>query len=74
VASGFWHGVPGNAPLATSATGALLAFDRCTSPNRVFLRALAKDGYELTTTLQSAADVINALWGFDPIPLRRFVL
>lgn len=74
IASGFWHGVPAKAPLAASSTGALLAFDRCTSPDRVFLRALATDGHDLTTTLQSAVDVIDAAWGFEPIPLRRFVL
>jgi urease accessory protein len=74
VASGFWHGVPPNAPLATPPTSALMAFDRCTSRDDVFLRALATDGYELATTLQSAVDAINAAWGFEPIPLRRFVL
>ena len=74
VASGFWHGVPANAPLATPSTGALLAFGRCTSPDRVFLRALTTDGYELATALQSAVDVIDAAWGFEPIPLRRFIL
>jgi len=74
VASGFWHGVPANAPLAATPTGTLMAFDRSTSPDDVFLRALANDGYQMATTLQSAVDAVNAAWGFEPIPLRRFVL
>jgi hypothetical protein len=39
----------------------------------VFLRALAHDGCEMAATLQSAVDAINAAWGLEPIPLRRFV-
>ena len=74
VASGFWHGVPENASLATTSTSALMAFDRGTFPDSVFLRALATDGYEMVTTLQSAIDAIGMAWGCKPIPLRRFTL
>ena len=72
VASGFWHGVPTSASLATPPTRVLMALDRCASRDDVFLRALASDGYEMATTLQSAVDAINTAWGFEPIPLRRF--
>jgi urease accessory protein len=74
VASGFWLGVPADTPLAAIPTGALVAFDRCTAPERVFLRALASDGYQMATALQSAVDAVTAAWGFEPIPLRRFAL
>ena len=73
VASGFWHGVPPEAPIALTTTGALAAFGRSTSPEQVFLRALADDGYALSGALQSAVDVINRAWGLAPIPIRRFV-
>lgn len=74
VASGFWHGVPTSASLATPPTRVLMALDRCTARDDVFLRALASDGYEMATTLQSAVDAINTAWGFEAIPLRRFIL
>jgi urease accessory protein len=73
VASGFWYGVPEDATLTTLTSTSLVAFDRCASRNQVFLRALADDGYELATTLQSAVDAINAAWGLEAIPLKRFV-
>jgi urease accessory protein len=73
VASGFWHGVPDDAPITPPSSGALLAFDRSSSREQVFLRALADDGYEIATTLQSAADAIGLAWGCEPIPLKRFV-
>ena len=73
VASGFWHGVPANAIITPASPGSLSAFDRCMSHDQVFLRALARDGCEMSTTLQSAVDTINAAWGFEPIPLKRFV-
>jgi len=73
VASGFWHGVPPDAIIAPTGSGALIAFDRCTSRERVFLRALAHDGYDMSATLQSAVDTINRAWGLEPIPLKRFV-
>jgi urease accessory protein len=73
VASGFWHGVPEDGTIPAVQSGTLLACDRCTSRNQVFLRALADDGYQMATTLQSAIDAINQAWGCEPIPLKRFV-
>jgi urease accessory protein len=73
VASGFWYGVPEDAPLTAPRSTSLVAFDRCASRDQVFLRALAHDGYEIATTLQSAVNTINAAWGLEPIPLKRFV-
>jgi urease accessory protein len=73
VASGFWYGVPAEATITPPESGALIAFDRCASRDQVFLRAVAHDGCELTTTLQSAVDAIDAAWGLEPIPLRRFI-
>jgi urease accessory protein len=74
VASGFWHGVPQDASLAATRSTAIMAFDRCSMREQVFLRALASDGYEMATALQSAVDTIDAAWGFEPIPFRRFAL
>jgi len=74
VASGFWHGVPQDASLAVTHSTAVMAFDRCSTPEQVFLRALASDGYEMATALQSAIDAISAAWGFEAIPFRRFAL
>jgi urease accessory protein len=74
VASGFWYGVPLDAPLPAPRSTSLVAFDRCVSRSQVFLRVLAHDGYEMGTTLQSAVDAINAAWGLEPIPLKRFTL
>jgi urease accessory protein len=73
VASGFWYGVPEEATLTRPMSRSLIAFDRCASRDQVFLRALAHDGYDMSATLQSAVDTINAAWGLEPIPLRRFV-
>ena len=72
-ASGFWHGVPADASIALTARDALVAFGRSTSPDQVFLRALAHDGFAMSGLLQSAVDVINRAWGCEPIPIRRFV-
>jgi len=74
VASGFWHGVPADATITPMPPGALIAFDRCTSREQVFLRALAHDGYEMARTVQSSIDTLNMAWGCEPIPLRRFTL
>jgi urease accessory protein len=73
VASGFWHGVPADASLAVTATDALIAFGRTSSPDQVFLRALAHDGFAITGLLQSVVDVIGLAWGQEAIPMRRFV-
>ena len=74
VASGFWHGVPPDATFPPAQSEPLIAFDRGTSREQVFLRALSRDGYEMATALQSAVDAINIAWGLEPIPLNRFVL
>lgn len=73
LASGFWHGVPPDASIALPASDALLAFGRSAAPDQTFLRALAHDGFAMSSLLQSAVDVINAAWGLEPIPIRRFV-
>lgn len=73
IASGFWYGVPEDVALTSPPSTSLIAFDRCASRDRVFLRALAHDGYEMGTTLQSVVDTINGAWGLKAIPLRRFV-
>jgi urease accessory protein len=73
VASGFWYGVPADATLTPPRSSSLIAFDRCVSRDQVFLRSLAHDGYEMASTLQSAVDAIDAAWGLEAIPLRRFV-
>jgi urease accessory protein UreH len=72
-ASGFWHGVPADASIALTATDALMAFGRTSSPDQVFLRALAHDGFAITGLLQSVVDVIGQAWGHEAIPIRRFV-
>jgi urease accessory protein len=72
VASGFWYGVPAEAPLTIGSTDALIAFDRGVSRDQVFLRALTRDGIEMTTALQAAVDAVDAAWGLAPIPLKRF--
>ncbi len=74
VASGFWYGVPVDAAIAPARSAGLIAFDRGPSREQVFLRALAHDGYEMATAVQSAVDGINAAWGLEPIPIRRFIL
>lgn len=73
LASGFWHGVPPDAPIALPASDALMAFGRSPAPDQMFLRALARDGFAMSGLLQSAVDVINAAWGCEWIPMRRFV-
>ena len=73
LASGFWHGVPPDAPIALPASDALMAFGRSPAPDQMFLRALARDGFAMSGLLQSAVDVINAAWGCERIPMRRFV-
>jgi urease accessory protein len=73
VASGFWHGVSSGATMVLPISDVLMAFGRSASPDQVFLRALADDGYALSGALQSAVDVINRAWGREPIPMRRFV-
>jgi len=73
VASGFWHGVPPDSSIAVAGTDALVAFGRTTSPEQVFLRALAHDGFAMSSLVQSAVDIIARAWGSEPIPIRRFV-
>lgn len=71
LASGFWHGVSPDFAGTTTPPETLMAFGPC-APDQVFLRALAMDGYAMATALQSAVDRINAAWGLEAIPLRRF--
>jgi len=73
VASGFWHGVPPDSSIAVAGTDALVAFGRTTSPEQVFLRALAHDGFAMSSLVQSAVDIIARAWRSEPIPIRRFV-
>ncbi len=74
LASGFWHGVPAAATIAIPPSPNMVAFGRCTTHDDVFLRALAHDGYDMAATQQSAVAIIDSAWGFEPIPLRRFIL
>lgn len=72
IASGLWH----NAALdpdagLTPRDGVLAAFGQAT-PGRVYLRALAMDGYALGETANEATARVNAAWGLPPIPLGRF--
>jgi urease accessory protein len=72
MASGFWH----NAILATDAAlttrnGVLSAFEQST-PQSVYLRALAMDGSAMAQTTSDAVGLVNAAWALPPIPLRRF--
>jgi urease accessory protein UreH len=72
IASGFWHGAvldpDGEAP---TSNGAMMAIGQ-SSPEGVYLRALAMDGFALGEMLQGAVRRINAAWGLEAIPLRRF--
>ncbi len=70
-ASGFWHGVAPDVTPLESDTGTLVAFGSV-APGQVYLRALAKDGVAMGRLLQSAVDRIDAAWGLEAIPLRRF--
>ena len=70
-ASGFWLGASPDLAGVPSVDGTLLAFGH-TVPKHVYLRALAMDGYAMGRLLQSAVDRINAAWGLQAIPLRRF--
>jgi len=70
-ASGFWHGVSPDFTGVNSVDGTLVAFGLI-GPGRVYLRALAMDGYAMGRLLQSAVDRINTAWELGEIPLRRF--
>jgi hypothetical protein len=70
-ASGFWHGATLAVGHIAAVEGVLLAFGH-TSPHQVYLRALAMDGVAMGGVLQGAVNRINAAWGLQPIPLRRF--
>ena len=70
-ASGFWLGASPDLAGVPSVEGTLMAFGH-TAPEHVYLRALAMDGYAMGRLLQSAVDRINAAWGLEAIPLRRF--
>jgi urease accessory protein len=70
-ASGFWLGASPDLAGMNSVDGTLMAFGH-TAPDQVYLRALAMDGYAMGRLLQSAVDRINATWGLEAIPLRRF--
>jgi urease accessory protein len=70
-ASGFWLGASPDFADVQSVEGTLMAFGH-TAPDQVYLRALAMDGHAMGRLLQSAVDRINAAWGLEAIPLRRF--
>jgi hypothetical protein len=72
LAAGFWYGATvGSEPAASPVDGVLTAMGHST-PEQVYLRALAMDGYALGEVLQAAVARVDAGWGFEPIPLRRF--
>jgi urease accessory protein len=71
MASGFWLGASPDLAGVHSVDGTLMAFGHA-APDQVYLRALAMDGFSMGRLLQSAVDRINAAWGLEAIPLRRF--
>ena len=71
LASGFWHGVSPDFVGVTTPPDTLMAFGP-SAPDQAFLRALAMDGSAMASALQSGVDRINAAWGLEAIPLRRF--
>jgi urease accessory protein len=70
LASGFWYGatLPSSMP---DHRGVLMAFGQAT-PDQVYLRALADDGYELGEAVKVAVGIVHAGWRLRPIPVRRF--
>ena len=72
IASGFWHNasVEGH-PACTKRDGVLTAFGQST-PQSVYLRALAMDGCAMADTTAEAVRIVNAAWGLPPIPFHRF--
>jgi urease accessory protein len=71
IASGFWHNVRLSDAALTPRGDVLTAFGQST-PESVYLRALAKDGAEIAALTTEAVQAVNAAWGLAPIPLRRF--
>jgi urease accessory protein len=72
IASGFWHNVTlGENACLTAADDVLSAFGH-SSPQSVYVRALAMDGSAMAETTSDAVRIVNAAWGLPAIPLRRF--
>jgi urease accessory protein len=71
LASGFWYGATLPAPVSPADTSILMAFGQST-PDQIYLRALADDGYELAETLRTVIGAIQASWRLRPISVRRF--
>jgi len=72
IASGFWHNAALERHAAlTTRNGVLSAFGQST-PQSVYLRALAMDGCTMAEATSEAVQIVNAAWGLPPIPLRRF--
>jgi urease accessory protein len=72
VASGCWHGASLDPEPAEPRSAHVMAAMGQTTPEQVYLRALAMDGYQLGEELQRAVQRINVGWGLEAIPLRRF--
>ena len=72
IASGFWHNAALEQPASVPARdGVLCAFGQST-PQCVYLRALAVDGAAIAQVASDAVQIVNSAWGLQPIPLRRF--
>jgi urease accessory protein len=71
LASGFWYGATVQSHGLTTDGSVLMAFGQA-SPQQVYLRALADDGFELGEALRRAVEIIHAGWRQRPIPVRRF--
>ncbi|MEP6918371.1 MAG: urease accessory protein UreD [Acidobacteriota bacterium] len=72
VASGVWYGATLDPSEPESASDGVLTAIGHSTPDQVYLRALAMDGYALGVALQAAVRRVNTGWGLEPIPLRRF--
>ena len=72
MASGFWYDAVLAQPASLPAPdGALCAFGQST-PQSVYLRALAADGAAIAQVASDAVQIVNSAWGLQSIPVQRF--
>jgi urease accessory protein len=71
-ASGFWLNASIEPVHELAVRDGLLSAFGQTTPHRVYLRALSRDGYAMSEATNEAVRTVNAAWGLVPIPLRRF--
>lgn len=72
VASGFWYGATLDQPASSPARDAVLCAFGQSTPQSVYLRALALEGDAIAQVGSDAVQIVNAAWGLQSIPLRRF--